>query len=299
MRFKCIAVTLPVGLALAVAGCETYSFKHEIPFQKAADLDGIEKVEVTTRNGRVTVSCVDGIAAADIKGVKFARGTSADDAKAHAEKIIILVERSENDPKLLVITVRIPDEIKTRSPGAAFEVTLPPELDLAVTTKNGKVRVTGTRGDVAISTSNGTVDVTDVAGDLDLRSSNGTISIDKSGRSKVKATTSNGKIIARDVTGSTVLETSNGSVRLTVLALPESPEISVRTSNGDVHVELPRTVNATLEMKTSNGRINTNFGESDVKVLESGKKRLRAKLNDGGGTIKIRSGNGSLTYRSS
>ncbi len=308
-------VVIVAIVAIVAVGCEAYPSRARIPFELSADVGGLTRVEVETRNGAITVACRDGVEQASIRGAKFARGVSDDDAREHAEKIDVTVERVEDGDTLRIAAV-IPEALRRRSPGVDFEIVLPPEIDLGARTSNGRVTAEGTRGSVTIESSNGAVNVASidgsvnarssngkievkaVTGDLDLRTSNGAIRIDGGGREKVKAVTSNGKIVAHGVKGNAHLRSSNGPIELVAVALPETPEIDIATSNGKISVDLPATVRAVLEMETSNGSLSTDFHGTSAELIESDKRRLHARLNGGGGSIRIQSRNGSVSYRS-
>ena len=60
---------------------------------------------------------------------------------------------------------------------------------------------------------------------------------------------------------------------------------------------MPRAVKAILTMKTSNGKIRADLQGAEANVLESGKRHFRAQLNGGGGTIYLKTSNGSLSCK--
>ncbi len=146
-------------------------------------------------------------------------------------------------------------------------------------------------------TSNGEVSAWDVKGDIDVRSSNGSLDLQRVGNTSVKAITSNGRIRIVDASGATNLRTSNGSVELHCRNVPANADIQVVSSNGNVEVEVPSNVNANLDMHTSNGRVHSELKGAQVADLETSRTSIRAKLNDGGGKIDLRTGNGSVTLR--
>ncbi len=310
-----IAGLFALCLLAQSAGCTMYLARAEIDEQKIVDLTGVKHVFVDTRNGSIDVKCDPSHADADIRVVKFASGISEADAHEHAEQIEITAARDPQQADTVRVAARWPSDAGGRNRGARFAIALPPHaaLDLKtrngavsvargasganIDTSNGSVTVTDTKGKVAAHTSNGRMTLTNIDGDVDVNSSNGTIRLDRVGAGSVAAVTSNGGILAMNVTGNVSAKTSNGSIELRIATLPARPEIRAVSTNGRVLVEAPGTVNAKLNMRTSNGRVTAKLDEvGNMRDFESGRQHLSATLNKGDGLIEIQSSNGGVTF---
>ena len=122
---------------------------------------------------------------------------------------------------------------------------------------------------------NGAIGASGLTGDVEARTVNGNIDVTAGGRAR--AVTVNGSIRAaiggNDWDGEGFFETVNGSVTLT---LPEAADtdVSVRTANGSIRSDLPIT-------------------DTDER-----RRRFEGRLGDGGGTLRIRTVNGSVRLRS-
>lgn len=306
------------SLALCVLGCFGCGWSQWIKVESDVDasrsLDGIRELTVHSRNGSIQVRVVEGADSLRLRGRKFATGVTLEDAHANLEDVLVEIRPDPGKESALRVEVERVGDWRG-SFGASLELTLSPEITLDLDTSNGKVEVAGVRRDVKIRTSNGTIHVgsvaadvdaktsngkiivEDVDGDVEARTSNGGIVLEGVGRNRVEAETSNGSIRALRVRGNATLRSSNASIELRSARVPETPEITAVTSNGNVVVELPESVDASLRMATSNGRVAAEMRGATVRDLEQSKKALRATLNGGSGTIQIRSSNGSVTFR--
>jgi hypothetical protein len=302
-------------LAPQVIGCIAYPYRVSVDFRESVPAAGVRKVVVDTSNGAIEVACTAGKNEIDVHAEKCARGLTPDDARKWAEEIRIAVAPDPADPATLHVRADLPVSMDGRSQSASFRVAMPPSADLVLETSNGPVTVAGSEGEVRARTSNGRIEARDlggaisgrttngsitarnVRGDVDLHTSNGRIDMEQVGKDSVNATTSNGRIRVVDASGSASIRSSNGSVEVRFRALPARPDIRVSTSNGSVTVEVPNSVNADLAMDTSVGRVRADLQAVQVADFESDRDRLRARLNDGGGAIDIRSSVGSVTFR--
>lgn len=124
---------------------------------------------------------------------------------------------------------------------------------------------------------------------------NGAVLIDGA-TSDVVARTVNGRVDARSTSGAVSAKTTNGNIDVRAGAV-DAGRTEYATTNGSITVELPERANADLDMRTVNGRVS-----SDFPVLVQGTfstKHMRAKLGDGGPTVRISTVNGSIHLRKS
>jgi len=175
------------------------------------------------------------------------------------------------------IDVRSPRGVHIVSIGdhrVIVEVRMPREGKVRLHTGDGEVRVAGLKGEMDIETGDGRAVFDGVDGRLRARTGDGRI--EARGRFDVlELHTGDGRIDAEAVSGSTVgssweLQTGDGSVGLNV---PETlaANLDLHTNDGHITLEMPVTVQ---------GHYDTN--------------RIEGKLNGGGGTLRVETGDGSI-----
>ena len=113
---------------------------------------------------------------------------------------------------------------------------------------------------------------------------------------EVVAHTVNGRIDAASTSGPVDAETVNGSIHVRMDAIPANTEdLEYSTVNGSVTLEVPPSFSGELEMETVNGSL-----QSDFPVTMQGRfnpRHLRAKIGEGGPTIRLKTVNGSVELR--
>ena len=155
-------------------------------------------------------------------------------------------------------------------------VTLSPMAGtIRVHTGDGSITASGLRGDLALETSDGRVNATGLDGRLRAHSGDGRLTV--SGRfDALELTSGDGSINARAEAGSTM-----------------GTDWTVRTSDGRIHLEVPRDLKADLDAHTGDGGIRL-----DLPVQVTGRmtrSTVEGSINGGGPSITIRSGDGSIS----
>lgn len=124
------------------------------------------------------------------------------------------------------------------------------------------------------------VDVNTVNGDVEVKELRGT----------VKANTVNGDVEAASSGGPVEARTVNGSI--TARGQISSTGLEYSTVNGSIELVLPQNSNADVDLSTVNGRVT-----SDFPITFSGEinpRRIRAKLGNGGPSLRARTVNGGI-----
>lgn len=140
-----------------------------------------------------------------------------------------------------------------------------------VSTSNGEIRLSGIKGNVSAKSSNGQIIIEDVDG-------------------YVQADTSNKGIEIKKTTGIKNLHSSNGKIYAEIFDFKEN--ISIDTSNKDVILHINPSLNADLEISTSNGEINMRDILVDLTISED--KFKVGTLGEGGNKIYIHTSNGDI-----
>ena len=158
--------------------------------------------------------------------------------------------------------------------GVRIEVQVPPDTALDLHSGDGHIRVDGTAGQARLDTGDGHIEVRNFNGALNARTGDGSITVDG---------------VLSDVN----LRTGDGHVDLTVR--PGSKMNTgwvIHTSDGRVEARLPQDFAAELYAHTGDGHI-----QLDLPVTVNGsieRSRIRGKLNGGGPLLEITTGDGSI-----
>jgi hypothetical protein len=174
-------------------------------------------------------------------------------------------------------------DIKTKYTGSS---TTQPAVDLtikvpynvtvsAVTTSNGAIDISGTKGDAVLSTSNGAILVSQVNG-------------------FVSASTSNAAVELKGITGVTSIHTSNAAISAEVRAI--RGDISIDTSNAAVTVYLDPSLNATVDASTSNAKVTVQGITLSISLLQD--THVTGTLGSGAHRIDIRTSNANVYLNS-
>ena len=140
-----------------------------------------------------------------------------------------------------------------------------------VTTSNGAIHISRTKGDTILSTSNGAVFVDHVAG-------------------FVSAATSNAYIEIKGTTGITGAHTSNAAISAEVHDIRSN--CSIDTSNAVITVYLNLSLNVTVDMATSNAKVTVEGISLNVSLLEE--THVIGTLGADGHRIEVRTSNANM-----
>ena len=173
----------------------------------------------------------------------------------------------------------------------------------------GPLEVRGVRGHLSLDTGSGEVTVSNIQGDLSVDTGSGAVAIDgvrggelmlDTGSGDVRAThvevdaldadTGSGDVTLQQVSAQRIhLDTGSGSVELDLT--DDAREIWADTGSGSLTLRVPPNFGAEFEIEASSGSIDV-----DVKheAFEIDNDRVRGKIGDGHGQVKIDSGSGNV-----
>jgi hypothetical protein len=176
------------------------------------------------------------------------------------------------------------------------EVFLPENSNLRVDLVDGDVRGSGFKGEMDLKTVDGDIRLSQIQGTIRAKTTDGDIDFkDIAGR--VLADTVDGDVAIAGTFKELRLESTDGDIR--VDCSPSSAmekDWEIRTVDGDIELSLPSDFSADLSIQTRDGRIRTEIPVAVTKEIS--KKRLSAKLNNGGPLFSIRTGDGDISLRS-
>ena len=126
---------------------------------------------------------------------------------------------------------------------------------------------------------NDRIRVFDISGSVDAHSDNGSIAL-QGVSGEIDATSDNGRVSGESITSTTArFSTDNGSVRVQFGDAPS--DVTARTSNGSVTIELPRPGPYAVDASTDNGSVNVDVAEDD-----SSDRRITATSDNGSVTVR-------------
>lgn len=191
-----------------------------------------------------------------------------------------------------------------------IEVRMPQQGDLQVHTGDGAVEASSLNGNLTIDTHDGSVKASGLSGTVDLHTGDGAIAVDTL-KGDIRLRTGDGGIEARDLDGKVEADSGDGHVRLTgrfealnvktgdgsvnTQVLPGSKMAAswtLRTGDGSVDISLPGDFQADIDATTGDGHISLG-----VPVTVEGtfsRSEVRGKMNGGGQTLMIHTGDGSI-----
>jgi DUF4097 and DUF4098 domain-containing protein YvlB len=172
------------------------------------------------------------------------------------------------------------------------ELHVPRELELEVTTGDGNVIAQNVAGQVHFSTGDGNVTATAVRGDIRLHTGDGHIegsNLDGT----LDANTGDGNLHISGRFDSLSLKTGDGNIEAQAgNGSKVANSWTIRSGDGHINMRIPADLNANLDAHTGDGSITL-----DVPIMVAGSlnhSSVHGKLNAGGGTLSITSGDGSI-----
>ena len=157
------------------------------------------------------------------------------------------------------------------------ELQVPRELRAEIHSGDGRIVVQDLKGEIHLSSGDGSIEADSIDGIFEAKTGDGRIRA--SGRwSRLDLETHDGSIEAEVRTGSRMSGTWH-----------------VRTGDGHVDVRLPENFAADLDAHTGDGKITIEFPATVSGSLNA--SDLRSKLNGGGETLLVRTGDGPIHIR--
>jgi DUF4097 and DUF4098 domain-containing protein YvlB len=146
---------------------------------------------------------------------------------------------------------------------------------------DGSIRTEAVTGDVTAHTGDGSLSIVDADGALSLESGDGSIRVD----GRVHA------LRARTRDGSIVIEADEGS------AMKDDWDVS--TGDGSITFRVPQEFSADIDADSRDGRVRSDFdGLERDRADDDDRGTLRGRIGTGGHTVKLRSGDGSISVLS-
>jgi DUF4097 and DUF4098 domain-containing protein YvlB len=173
-----------------------------------------------------------------------------------------------------------------------IEVRMPKDADIQVETGDGSIKAENISGSVDLRTGDGSISVTDIKGNLRIHTSDGSVegaNLD----GKCEAMSGDGRIRLVGRFDALDVDSGDGSIEAAAIngSKLEGPW-KIRSGDGSITVALPGDLSADIDASTGDGHIS-----ADLPVTVEGlisKSHIHGKLNGGGQSLTVHSGDGSI-----
>jgi hypothetical protein len=193
-----------------------------------------------------------------------------------------------------ITTTNLTGKVKAHTSGGDLKFSLlhgPIKAD----TDGGEIELTGCEGTIEIETNGGRIEANGGSGSLRATTGGGSVKIENfNGDAKVES--SGGQLAFANVRGKLDAETAGGFISAK-LPSPVSDDVRLETSAGAIEVIVPRDAALMIDAETSVGGV-----RSDLPVTartRGDSAGLKGTINGGGKSLRLRSGAGSISIRSS
>jgi DUF4097 and DUF4098 domain-containing protein YvlB len=200
-------------------------------------------------------------------------------AKASTDTIEV---RTEHDGNRITVEARVENHHGFNvhfndSRAARLIVSVPRTANVAARSGDGSIDIDRVEGHLQLRSGDGSIKAREVSGDVDVHTGDGSIDVD-------------GKL------ASVRAHSGDGSVRVQAAAgSAASADWDISTGDGSVRLELPDGFGAELDAHTGDGGISTHDVTLSNVTGRIGRNSLRGRLGDGGHTVRVRTGDGSIT----
>lgn len=281
-----------------LAGCVVhvdsggYTSRERLHFK----VDGRPVVDLSTFDGAIEVQSWD---KAEVLIDVESRASSKDllqsievDGKSQDSHVVVKVTAEERPgwdlssggvsrSARLVATVPTDSEVRVRSGDGSVRIERVRGL-IEARTDDGRIVIREVGGEVVADTGDGSVQIEDLDGRCTVKTQDGSVLVTGRLRGAVKAVSGDGSVTVRAAEGSAIDSTWN-----------------IETGDGGVVLGLPDQVDARLDVETNDGRITLN-GMPDLPIEKDGDgRRLQAVLGNGQGSLRVRTGDGTITLKRS
>jgi hypothetical protein len=162
------------------------------------------------------------------------------------------------------------------SPSVSFVVSVPKKVKVSANTRDGSIKAANLTGDLTVRTDDGSVQVGGVNGRVSLESGDG--SIHAEGRFEA--------LHVQTGDGSIVIEAGEGSTM--------NGDWDVSTRDGSIVFRIPENFSAQIDATSRDGSVRGDLGGLAHEEGSHGQESLRGRVGNGGHTVKLRSGDGSI-----
>ena len=242
------------------------------------ELDDIREVDVRVVGGEISITAGGREATSVRLEVDVRKGP---DVEVTVEDGVLLVQHQpvrslgslfSTGPAMHAnVTLLVPEGTDVRARAVSGDVFVAGiRAASSISTVSGRITATGLDGEVGLRTVSGDIDVQGVAGTVRVNAVSGEVTISGGAADEVSV---------RSVSGDLTLD------------FDETPDVDCTTVSGDVAARFPADAGLDVDAVTVSGRLESGFPDE----LDSGKRRLRGRIGDGGRRLSVRTTSGDVT----
>jgi len=291
MRIAGVGSCLP--LSWKIAGSALITGVLALTAATGVRADEVDKTFPVTGRARVSVQTDDG-------GVRVTTG----DIKQVEVRVVFTGYKLDRD--LRVITEQNGDAVNivaksisggfwnwgARHTSLRVEVHMPKDADLTVRSGDGSVEADSINGGIDITTGDGSITVQGAKGNIHFHSGDGHIEA-RGLDGSVDASSGDGHINLEGRFDALSIKTGDGSVTARAMAGSKvASNWNIRTGDGSVDLEVPGDLQANVDASTHDGHISMGLPVMVEGTFSS--SSIRGKMNGGGQTLSIHTGDGSI-----
>ena len=257
MLTGCLLVCMLIVLAgcdIRIDGVNVGKAEYKLTEQLSAPAKPGGKLEVATEVGSIDITGSE-TDQCNVTAVITAKAPSEEEAQELAEKVKISLETTGDK---IIVKIQKPSKKSNCSIGISYDISVPNQTGLHVSSNVGNIDIAHITGDVKASTNVGNVTCSSFAGDIDGRTNVG-----------------------------------NVSVKYTATAGP-APDVRLETNVGEASFVGPAELSATVDASTQIGSISTS---KPLTVTGKINKSVHGTIGDGKGRVKMLTNIGSITIQ--
>jgi hypothetical protein len=183
------------------------------------------------------------------------------------------------------------------SPTAKLIVTMPGEANVDARSGDGSIRIERVRGRLDLRTGDGSIRATEIGGRMSLTTGDGSVTLD-GGEGELELETGDGGVNVAGKLAAVKIHTGDGSITFRAgEGTTMTDDWSISTGDGGITLQLPEQFGAMLDAHTGDGSIHNELDVSADNGGEVSRRTVRGRVGDGGRTLKIRTGDGSIRLR--
>jgi len=258
--------TLVFSACAALAAASAFAAPSGDEWAKRWNVPAQAEIRVNVDDGRLLVTAGP---ANEISARVYTKGW-----RIGAGEVTIQERQSGARVELDIKVPRADRWFSTNNRSLRVELALPPNILAQLRTGDGSIKADNLKGNFRLKTGDGSIETNNLEGTL-------------------AAETGDGTIRARGLFDALNLNTGDGSIEADIRQGSRlSSSWDIHTGDGHITLRLPSDLSADLDVRTGDGRVDIELPVT-TKSMKS-HSEFRGRLNSGGATLRVRTGDGSI-----
>lgn len=289
---KSVAAAIVVGTLCAACSIDVRGEGTVVTETKTFQLTGPADLRLRTFDGAIEVRSWD---RNEVSVEVMRRAATTEDAKA-------LEVTTTQDGNRIVIDARAGRERRRvlrigswQGEGVSFIVRAPRQLTLDAQTGDGSITSGDLAGVLTLQSGDGSIRGERLEGQIKAHTGDGSIAVHDS-RGQLDLDSGDGSITVSGRVDDLRVHTGDGSISLDIEnGSSMKNDWSVTSGDGSVSITLPAVLDAEIDAQSGDGRVRASWAPEQRSGDDDDRGSFRGRLGAGGHTLRIRSGDGSIT----